>query len=131
MNIPTQDMVLGSYYLTYEREPEPVAERSYKSAADVNKVVKAGEITPEDQVWVKDDGQYTGYRRTLAGLCEGVKGSDLPACYYRSYANDDEARLAYDEGTLDLHEPILVRRAWSDGEATEHKMCAPPWAFDL
>ncbi len=122
VNIPTQDMVLGSYYLTYEREPEPVAERSYKSAADVNKVVKAGEITPEDQVWVKDDGQYTGYRRTLAGLCEGVKGSDLPACYYRSYANDDEARLAYDEGTLDLHEPILVRRAWSDGEATEHKM---------
>ena len=116
VTIPTQDMVLGSYYLTYEREMDPVPERRFDAAEDVEKALEAGDLVPEDQVWVKDAERYNGYRRTVAGLCQGLAKDELPREYYASFASDDEARLAYDEGVLDLHEPILVRRAWTDGE---------------
>ncbi len=116
VTIPTQDMVLGSYYLTYEREMDPIPERRYDAAKDVEKALEAGDLVPEDQVWVKDAEHYNGYRRTVAGLCQGLEKDELPRAYYASFASDDEARLAYDEGVLDLHEPILVRRAWTDGE---------------
>ncbi len=114
VTIPTQDMVLGSYYLTYEREMTPDPDRCYDAARDVEKALKAGALVPEDQVWVKDADHYDGYRRTVAGLCQGLKKDELPREYYASFASDDEARLAYDEGALDLHEPIRVRRPWTD-----------------
>ena len=40
-----------------------------------------------------------------------------------AFASPEEARLAYDEGQLELHVPILVRRmtATVDGE-TRHKL---------
>ncbi len=111
VNIPTQDMVLGSYYLTYEREMKPVPERCYNTAKDVEKALKAEKLAPTDQVWVKDEDYYEGYRRTVAGLCQGLAKGEMPREYMSTFADDDEARLAYDEGALDLHEPILVRRS--------------------
>ncbi len=122
VTIPTQDMVLGSYYLTYEREMTPDPERCFNTPKDVEKAMKAGTVVPEDQVWVKDETYYDGYRRTVAGLCQGLGKGELPREYMASYASDDEARLAYDEGVLDLHEPILVRRsAVLDGKE-QHKL---------
>ena len=34
VTVPTQDMVLGSYYLTYEKERVHVPERTFETAAD-------------------------------------------------------------------------------------------------
>ena len=35
VTVPTQDMVLGSYYLTYEKYPEHTAEETYDDVAAV------------------------------------------------------------------------------------------------
>ncbi len=122
VNIPTQDMVLGSYYLTYDREMKPDPERCYDTPKDVEKALKAEKLVPEDQVWVKDEDYYEGYRRTMAGLCQGLGKGEMPREYMSSFASDDEARLAYDEGVLDLHEPILVRRGAELDGKLQHKL---------
>ena len=49
-------MVLGSYYLTYEKYPEHTAEETYDDVAAVKAALAAGAITPDSYVWVKNPG---------------------------------------------------------------------------
>ena len=98
VTVPTQDMVLGSYYLTYTRLGK--AERG----AEAVYVTDAGDTDlPVGEVVDADDfvAAHTAARK--AGL-------HLPA--YRpihSYSTVSEAIMAYQEGVIGLHAPILVR----------------------
>lgn len=119
VTVPTQDMVLGSYYLTYERYEEHSF--AYDDVAAVKADLAAGLIQPDDKVWVKHPGSLDDIP-TYAGICQNTPDSELPQEVYRVYSDDGEARLAYDEGELDLHVPILVRRSREvDGEV-RHKL---------
>ena len=132
---PTQDMVLGSYYLTYEQDPPVDESKCYQTAADAVAALEAGQIAGDEIIWVHDtdEKRYQPWRRTNAFLCqEAAEKDELPREIYRSFLSDDEARLAYEEGLLrrtkqlhttidqkdpvnrddlDMHEPILVRRS--------------------
>jgi len=120
VTVPTQDMVLGSYYLTYERDPDYDPDRAYETPAGAAGALAAGELSPDDRVWVHDAENGRWYR-TTAALCRQA-GDGMPQEVFRTYASDGEARLAYDEGELNLHEPILVRRSVTvDGEE-RHKL---------
>jgi len=98
VTVPTQDMVLGSYYLTMDR---------------LGKGEKGAET-----VWVEDAGE--------TGLTAGVKmdadeflaanaaakaAGKKQATYkpVHMYASEDEALMAYNEGVIGPHCPILVR----------------------
>ena len=119
VTVPTQDMVLGSYYLTYERYEEHSF--AYDDVAAVKADLAAGLIQPDDKVWVKHPGSLDDIP-TYAGICQDTPDGELPQEVYRVYSDDGEARLAYDEGELDLHVPILVRRSREvDGEV-RHKL---------
>ncbi len=102
VTVPTQDMVLGSYYLTYERIGEKGSE----------------------QVWVTDAGD-TGLQ--AEALCDAddfveankaverrakEEGVSLKKASYKpttAYSNTDEALMAYQNGDVGIHAPIRVR----------------------
>jgi DNA-directed RNA polymerase subunit beta' len=109
VTVPTQDMVLGSYYLTYERDPQYDPDCAYETAAEAAQALADGKLADYDRVWIHDTENGRWYR-TTAALCAQA-GENKPREVYSTYASDIEARLAYDEGALDLHEPILVRRS--------------------
>ncbi len=121
VTVPTQDMVLGSYYLTYERYPDHAEEDTYEDAAGVKAALKKGTINENSLVWVKNPDSLDDIP-TYAGLAATVKKGELPPEILQSFSSDDEARLAYAEGVLDLHTPVMVRRYVTvDGEE-RHKL---------
>ena len=113
VTVPTQDMVLGSYYLTYEKDAPLEENMCFETAAEVAKKVESGELEGDDKVWVRDpgEGRYQPWIATTGYLCqEAAEAGVLPREIYPMYSSDVEARMAYDAGVLDLHVPVLVRR---------------------
>ena len=98
VTVPTQDMILGSYYLTYLRlgKAEPGAEEVFVTdAGDTG--LPAGEIVDADEFVAANKAaraagkQEASYRPTKA------------------YATSAEALMAYSEHVIGLHAPILLR----------------------
>jgi len=99
VTVPTQDMVLGSYYLTMDR---------------MGKAEKGAE-----EIWCEDAGE-TGLTAqsvvnadeflaaNAAAKAEGKKQATYKPLHI--YGNENEALMAYNEGTIGPHCPILVRR---------------------
>ncbi|MBQ2921309.1 MAG: DNA-directed RNA polymerase subunit beta', partial [Oscillospiraceae bacterium] len=94
VTVPTQDMILGAYYLTYDR---------------LGKAEKGAETVfvddPGDSTWqhgeLVDADEFLAVNATLAN----------PATYRPrlAYSDVDEAIAAYAAGDVGLHAPILVR----------------------
>ena len=98
VTVPTQDMVLGSYYLTYVRIGKA------ELGAETIWVDDAGEtgLTPQAEM---DADEFL--EANAKAEAEGKK----PAAYrpVRIYANEDEALMAYNEHVIGPHCPIGVR----------------------
>ena len=109
VTVPTQDMVLGSYYLTYERDPAYDPDRAYETVQAAAQAMADGALAPNDRIWVQDPGQDGRWYRTTPALCAEAQDGKAQEVY-SCFDGDDAARLAYDEGSVELHEPILVRR---------------------
>ena len=121
VTVPTQDMVLGSYYLTYEKYADHTAEETFEDVAAVKAALEQGTITEDSYIWVKHPGSLDDIP-TYAGVAAETPQGELPQEILHSFSSDEEARLAYDEGALDLHVPIMVRRFVTvDGEK-RHKL---------
>ena len=98
VTVPTQDMVLGSYYLTMDRmgKAEIGAQNIWcEDAGDTN--LTAQSIVDADE-----------FLAANAALEKGQK----PATYkpIHMYASEDEALMAYNDRVIGPHCPILVRR---------------------
>ena len=99
VTVPTQDMVLGSYYLTMDRMGK--AEKGAESvlcedAGDTG--LTAGAVVDADEFLAAN---------------AALEKSQRPATYrpLHVYASEDEALMAYNEGVIGPHCPILVRRS--------------------
>ena len=122
VTVPTQDMVLGSYYLTYERDGANDPDKSYATVEEAVEAVSSGAAEGGERIWVWDE-EAKRYRVTTGYLAqEAGQAGTLPREVYNTYASDNEARLAYDEGVLDLHQPIMVRRSAVVDDQTRYKM---------
>ncbi|NLF34838.1 MAG: DNA-directed RNA polymerase subunit beta', partial [Clostridiales bacterium] len=108
VTVPTQDMVLGSYYLTYEKDAPADPERTFADCAAVVEATRGGGLNSNDRIWVLD-GENRPVCTTVFLALEAAQTGDLPQEVFQTYADEAEARLAYDEGVLDLHVPVLVR----------------------
>ena len=99
VTVPTQDMILGSYYLTYVR-----VGKAEKGAEEVY-VTDAGDYDlPVNQMV---DGDLVG-----AALIDAERNHDKKVPVFRpkhAYASVDEAIIAYSSGSIGLHAPIRVR----------------------
>jgi DNA-directed RNA polymerase subunit beta' len=86
VTVPTQDMVLGSYYLTFDRFENGVSQMD------------------NDEYWPEGvDFALAG--KTLAELTDEER-TNTPL---NVYTNEDEALMAYNEHIIGMHQPILVR----------------------
>ena len=109
VTVPTQDMVIGSYYLTMIKEGEPGQPKFFKDEARTQEVsfkdVKA-DIN-------KDYDDPRDYVTNPAILCE-ISEEELAQKYgyyrsYKLYRDKDEAMMAYQEGSLGMHSPAKIR----------------------
>ena len=109
VTVPTQDMVIGSYYLTMIKEGEPGKPKFFKDEARTQEVsfkdVKA-DIN-------KDYDDPRDYVTNPAILCE-ISEEELAQKYgyyrsYKLYRDKDEAMMAYQEGSLGMHSPAKIR----------------------
>ena len=98
VTVPTQDMILGSYYLTMIRigKAEKGAEQMFVTdAGDTD--LPAGEIADGDAIYAAN---------------EAAKAAGKTPCSYKSllcYRDASEAIMAYNEGYIGLHAPIRLR----------------------
>ncbi|MGN1020811.1 MAG: DNA-directed RNA polymerase subunit beta', partial [Aristaeellaceae bacterium] len=98
VTVPTQDMILGSYYLTMLRigKAEKGAERLLvddpgDTGLEANTVVDGDEIYAANQRMKAEGGRPATYKPLLA------------------YRDSNEAIMAYNEGDVGLHAPIRLR----------------------
>ncbi|MDO5153508.1 MAG: DNA-directed RNA polymerase subunit beta' [Eubacteriales bacterium] len=98
VTVPTQDMILGAYYLTYTRlgKAEKGAETVFVTDAGdtglpVNEIVDADEFLAANKA------------------ARAEKKAEAKFRPVHSYSSPEEAIAAYADGAVGLHAPILVR----------------------
>ena len=109
VTVPTQDMVIGSYYLTMIKEGEPGQPKFYKDEARTQEVDFADVKVDIN----KDFEDPRDYISNPAILCE-ISEKELAQKYgyyrsYKLYRDKDEAMMAYQEGSLGMHSPAKIR----------------------
>ena len=111
VTVPTQDMILGSYYLT---------------------MIRIGKDEKGAEELIVDDPGDTGFEAGAVVSGDEIYGANLKLkreggkpCTYRSmhcYRDSNEAIMAYNEGVVGLHAPIRLRVTKTiDGEEA-HKV---------
>ena len=104
VTVPTQDMIMGAYYLTYEREEVHIT-----SMGDCfHTEMEAGKCAPLDLV-----------EQLNSKLSEGQK----PIEYTRHdfFSSEEEAMMAYENNLVGMHTPIHVRVFKEKGGVMQHK----------
>ena len=98
VTVPTQDMILGAYYLTYTRlgKAEKGSETVFVTDAGetglpVNEIVDADEFLAANKKARQENRAQAKFRPV------------------HSYSSPEEAIAAYADGAIGLHAPILVR----------------------
>ena len=86
VTVPTQDMVLGSYYLTFERFENGVSQ------------MDNDEFWPQDVDFALDGKRY-----------DELTDEEKASVNLHVYRDEDEAMLAYNDHLIGIHQPILVR----------------------
>ena len=121
VTVPTQDMVLGSYYLTFERYPEHSAEEVYEDCAAVRAALAGGEISPADRVWVKNPGSLDDIP-TVADIAANTPDGEPPGSACPATAVTMRPALPMTRASWQLHVPIMVRRTLEVDGVERHKM---------
>ena len=109
VTVPTQDMVIGSYYLTMIKEGEPGQPKFYKDEARTQEVDFA-DVKADINKDFEDSRDYISNPDILCEISEEELAQKYG--YYRSYnlyRDKDEAMMAYQEGSLGMHSPAKIR----------------------
>ena len=111
VTVPTQDMILGAYYLTYTR-----LGKAEKGAEEV--VVAC----PGDTAWeagqIVDADEFLAANKALKA--EGKKEATFRPKH--AFSSMDEAIASYADGNIGLHAPILVRMGREVGGKMEYRL---------
>ncbi len=116
VTVPTQDMILGAYYLTFIRMGEYESEMlRVLDPGDTN--LPKGEIIPATDIIDANQSIVEHMRHAEAG--ESLKKATFEGV--RAFSNPNEAIMAYDENVIGMHSPIRVRvKKLVDGVEREH-----------
>ncbi|MCR4937917.1 MAG: DNA-directed RNA polymerase subunit beta' [Lachnospiraceae bacterium] len=108
--VPSQDMVLGIYYLTQMRTGEVIPEAPAEPVQ--NEGESSADFEKRKETYKKE---LADHKKKYAGIvhADGVIGEGN---YYKDLG---EAILAYENGVLDLHAPIKVRITKAKADGTE------------
>lgn len=112
VTVPTQDMVIGSYYLTMIKEGEPGQPKFFK---DENRT---------EEIAFQDVRKLVAGRFDDSQILTDEKDSELAADFsiyksYHIYRDKDEAMMAYQEGSLGMHSPVKIRFSKEENGSTK------------
>ncbi|MCC8016886.1 MAG: DNA-directed RNA polymerase subunit beta', partial [Clostridiales bacterium] len=110
VTVPTQDMVIGSYYLTMIKEGEAGQPKFF---TDEN---RTNEISFEE-VKEKISGAYSDSDILCSEKDNALKSDYSVYKAYKVYRDKDEAMMAYQEGSLGMHSPAKIRVSNDMGSA--------------
>ena len=116
VTVPTQDMILGTYYLTYQRYDVD----AYDTIHEIFPLLECGKLPYEKPIWVRniwDDPEsedYQYYLRTRGALLDNE--ADRPETIPGSYQTLAQAAAALNAGEIQPDEVIYVWNIW-DSEA--------------
>ncbi|MGM9900210.1 MAG: DNA-directed RNA polymerase subunit beta' [Bacilli bacterium] len=106
---PSQDMILGNYYLTIENSQ---CAREYKTYEEVMEAYKKQIISYFTTIVVNDDEIYRNVNdlklAVESGSCPSVGNFYIPAREGRSYHSVSEVEMAYERGDIDFHTRIVI-----------------------
>ena len=112
VTVPTQDMILGTYYLTYQRYDVD----AFDTLHEIFPLLECGKLAPEKPIWVKniwDDPESEGYQfylRTRGALLQNE--TDRPETIPGSFQTLTEAVRAYEAGEVAPDEVIYIWNVW-------------------
>ena len=125
VTVPTQDMILGTYYLTYQRYDVD----TFDTLHEVFPLLDCGKLAPEKPIWVKnvwDDPASEGYQMYLRTRGELLANeTDRPETIPGSYQTLEEAVKACEAGEVAPDETIYIWNVWDKAADIKEENPAP------
>ena len=106
---PSQDMIIGNYYLSIERSQ---IDREYKTYEDVYNAYLRYEIEFSNRIIVNDELEYRDIMALKNDVEKGIAPSVgrffVPGREGRAYATENEVIHAYEKGDIDFHTRFVI-----------------------
>ncbi len=115
VTVPTQDMILGAYYLTFIRMGE-YEDEMLRVTEPGNTVLEKNAIVPAAELIAANEEIV---HRMRAGE-NGLKGASFEGV--RAFSGPNEAIMAYEDGAIGMHSPIRVRVIKSVSGEIRHRL---------
>ena len=115
--VPTQDIVLGLYYLTLKREAGQgqKQDKVYENRSEVLQDYERGALILNDEVSIRESGLVTGIGKTVPKDIKNAVGDNaivLPVSKLlrkkTSFSSREEVRIAYDQNQVHIHDEITI-----------------------
>ena len=115
--VPTQDIVLGLYYLTRQQETGKgeIKEKTYANRSEVSEDYEKGIVLLNDQIKIKELGLIPGSPHDLPGEVKknladkSISLTVAQVLHKKSFfSSPAEVRIAYDQGEVKIHDEIKV-----------------------
>ena len=106
---PSQDMIIGNYYLSIERSQ---LEHTFDSYVDLKRAVLKCQVSLSTKIVVNDEEVYND----LKDLEDAIKAKKCPTVgkFYvarkegRAFRNPSEVEMAHDRGEIDFHTRFVI-----------------------
>ena len=112
VTVPTQDMILGTYYLTYKRYPI----NHYATLHAAVQYISSGKLTGSDPVFVRnvwDDPETPGFHHYIKTCGDGIHNEeDRPDEADDCFETVQEAVDAYRAGKVTPEQPVYIYNVW-------------------
>ena len=116
--IPSQDIVLGLYYLTRKKETgkSEKQDRTYASRSAVQQDYEKGLLSLRDTVVVPESGLVDRAEALPSDIRNALKDKTVSLSVAQvlrkecSFASVEEVQIAYDQGEVNIHDEISVVR---------------------
>ncbi len=117
VTVPTQDMILGTYYLTYKRYQI----NHYPSLHAAMQYIASGKLTMDDPVFIRnswDDPEAEGFHHFVKTTGNGIHNEiDRPDEADDAFETLEEAVKAMDAGLLEDTRTVYIYNTWDDAKA--------------
>ena len=111
VTVPTQDMILGTYYLTYKRYQI----NHYLTPHAAMQYISSGKLAMDAPIFLKntwDDPAAENFHPYLKTCGNGIHGDDRPDEADDAFASLAECAAALDAGKLDPNRPVWIFNTW-------------------
>ena len=106
---PSQDMILGNYYLSIERSQ---IDREYTTFEDLYNAYLSCEIEYDNKIIVNDELSYRDIeslnKDVKAGVAPSVGKFFVPGREGKAFSSEEEVIHAYEKGDIDFHTRFVI-----------------------